>query len=378
MKFYTSRWGRAVALVAVAAAVSACEVSRDGPTMNEIFAGSVLRSGDAHVIAVTRQVAQAANRPIALGFSHNLRSGALLNDDVIRPGDVIRLNVFENVPEGLLAGEATNNAIIEELQVDSSGFIFVPYAGRVRAAGNTPDALRRILTQSLDEQTPEPQVIVSREAGDGATVSVAGGLNAQGVYPITRATSRLSAMIAQAGGINIPLETAQVLVTRGNRQDRAWLQDIYANPSLDIALRPGDRILVKEDRRAFSVLGATGTSNRMFFDTQTISAIDALAMVGGLDPLRANPQGVFIFRDEVPEVAAAILGHQQFVGDQRFVYVLDLTAPTGMFEARDFKIRDGDTIFVTEASSVLWARQISALTGSLTAASAARAAAGAD
>lgn len=54
--------------------------------------------------------------------------------------------------------------------------------------------------------------------------------------------------------------------------------------------------------------------------------------------------------------------------DARFVYVLDLTAPTGMFNARDFKIRDGDTIFVTEASSVLWARQISALTGSLTAA----------
>jgi polysaccharide export outer membrane protein len=114
----------------------------------------------------------------------------------------------------------------------------------------------------------------------------------------------------------------------------------------------------------------------MTFDTQTISAIEALAMAGGLDPLRADPKGVFIFRDELPEVASAILGGTPVVGDQRFVYVLDLTRPMGMFEARDFKIRDGDTIFVTEASSVLWARQIAALTGSLATATAVRAAAG--
>jgi polysaccharide biosynthesis/export protein len=110
----------------------------------------------------------------------------------------------------------------------------------------------------------------------------------------------------------------------------------------------------------------------MTFDTQTISAIDALAMAGGLDPLRADPKGVFIFRDEIPEVASAILGGMQVVGDQRFVYILDLTQPMGMFNARDFKIRDGDTIFVTEAASVLWSRQIAAITGSLTSVTEAR------
>lgn len=366
------QWGRKLALFAAVLAVASCTVSRDGPTKNEIFEGSVMRSGDAHVIMVNKRVAQAASRPDALGFSHALRQGAIMSNDTIRPGDIIALNVYENVPEGLLAPTETNNAVITEIQVDDSGFIFVPYAGRVRAAGNSPEALRRILTQSLDEQTPDPQVLVVRTQGDGATVSVAGGVNAQGVYPVTRATNRLSSMIATAGGLNIPLETAQVLVTRGNRQDSAWLQDIYSDPSLDIAMRPGDRILVRPDQRSFSVLGATGNTNRMTFDTRQIAAIDAIAMVGGLDPLRADPTGVFIFRDERPEVATEILGIGQFVTDVRFVYVLDLTAPTGMFNARDFKIRDGDTIFVTEASSVLWARQISALTGTLTAAQAVR------
>ena len=372
MSVTTKTLGRIAALLACVAMAS-CGVPSAGPTANEIFRGSVMRDGDAHIIAVTKRVSQIANRPETLGFSHALRSGAILGGDTIRPGDVITLNVFENVPEGLLAPAATNNAIIETLQVDDAGFIFVPYAGRIRAAGQTPDALRRVLTRALDEQTPDPQVLVARSQGDGSTVSVTGGVTAQGVYPITRASNRLSSVIASAGGISIPLETAQVLVTRGNRQDSAWLQDIFSDPSLDIAMRGGDRVLVKQDQRSFAVLGATGTTNRVAFDTQQISAIEALASVGGLDPLRADPKGVFIFRDERPEIATDILGFGQFVTDARFVYVLDLTAPTGMFNARDFKIRDGDTIFVTEASSVLWARQIASLTGSITAAGSIRA-----
>ena len=43
--------------------------------------------------------------------------------------------------------------------------------------------------------------------------------------------------------------------------------------------------------------------------------------------------------------------------------VLDLTEPNGLFEARDFAIRDGDTIYVTEAPYVQWRKILSALTG---------------
>jgi len=39
-----------------------------------------------------------------------------------------------------------------------------------------------------------------------------------------------------------------------------------------------------------------------------------------------------------------------------------------MFLARDFMIRDNDTVYVTEAPYVQWNKAISALTGSLTSA----------
>jgi polysaccharide export outer membrane protein len=87
--------------------------------------------------------------------------------------------------------------------------------------------------------------------------------------------------------------------------------------------------------------------------------------VGGLDPTRADPTGVFVFRNETEEVSRRLLGRNDLVGDQRMVYVIDLTAPTGMFQARDFQIRDGDTLYVTEASAVQWNRQIATISGTL-------------
>ncbi|HSF64497.1 MAG TPA: polysaccharide export protein, partial [Paracoccaceae bacterium] len=215
----------------------------------------------------------------------------------------------------------------------------------------------------LDTQTPEPQVTVQRVAGDGSTVTVSGSVGGQGVYPIERPTRTLSAMLARAGGVAIEPSTAIVRVNRGTHTGQIWLEDLYANPSLDIALRPGDRIIVERDTRAFVALGATGAQTRVPFETQTLSAIEAIAQVGGLNTALADPTGVFVFRNEPAEVANAVLGRDDLQGDQRFVYVLDLTQPTGMFEARDFLVRDGDTVYVTEAPFVQWQKTLSAITG---------------
>ena len=58
-----------------------------------------------------------------------------------------------------------------------------------------------------------------------------------------------------------------------------------------------------------------------------------------------------------------MLGRNDFQGAQRMVYVLDLTKPNGMFMARDFVVRDGDTLYVTEAPFTQWSKVISAITG---------------
>jgi len=361
-----SRRARCIALLLIATMVASCGVlPRIGPNKREIYAGSVQRQGDAFVVEVNDRVTRATAVQPALGFTEEFRNAGVLRSDTIRPGDILGLTIWENVDDGLLAGEAVNQTVLEEVQVDGAGFIFVPYAGRIRAAGNTPDAIRRIITRKLDQQTPDPQVEVRRLAGDGATVSVVGSVGGQGVYPIERPTRTLTGLLAQAGGVTITPEVAQITVIRGDQRSKVWFQDLYNHPEFDIALRAGDRILVEEDTRAFTALGATGGQARLPFESPTLSAVEAIAQVGGLRGDAADPKGVFILRNEPADIANQVLGRDDLIGAQRMVYVLDLTKPNGMFMARDFAVRDGDTLYVTEAPFAQWSKVISALTGTL-------------
>ena len=361
---------RATALCVITTMLTGCALPRTGPTKNEIFDGSVMENGNAYVVTVDDRVADVTKASPSLGFEAGLVNAAALGSDTIRPGDTLGLVIWENVEDGLIASASTGGAPLEEIQVDGAGFIFVPYAGRIRAAGNTPEAVRRIITEKLEAQTPDPQVLVRRLAGDGATVSLIGGVGAQGVYPIERPTRTLTAMLAKAGGITLPPEITQITLIRGTHKGTIWLQDLYTDPSLDIALRAGDRILVEEDTRSYTALGATGAQVKVPFDTQTITAIEALANVGGLSPVAGDPTGIFVFRDESATVANSVLGRADLVDHQRMVYVLDLTSPVGVFVARDFQIRDGDTVYVTEAPYTQFSKVLQAIVQPLQTASA--------
>lgn len=364
MKIQSNWWARTALLCAVAALTVSCGLPRSGPSKREIYAGSVQRDGDAFIVVVDDRVARATAVSPDLGFTDEFLKASVIGSDVIRPGDTLGLSIWENVDDGLLSNAGQNSTNLQEVQVDGAGFIFVPYAGRIKAAGNTPNAIRRIITDKLDDQTPDPQVEVRRLAGDGATVSIIGA-SGQGVYPIERPTRTLSTMLAAAGGLAIKPEIAQITIIRGNRRNKVWFQDLYTHPELDIALRGGDRILVEEDTRAYTALGATGSQNRVPFDSQTLSAIEAIAQVGGLSTSAADPKGVFVFRNEPEAIARQVVNRNDITGTQRVAYVLDLTRPNGMFLARDFVIRDGDTVYVTEAPFVTWNKTISALTGTL-------------
>lgn len=362
----TSRGGRVLCLLTALSVLSSCGLPKVGPSMRQIFSGSVQREGDAFIVEVNDRVTRATAVVPELGFSHAFISAGQVGSDTISPGDTLGISVWENVDQPLLGASGAPFATLEEIQVDGSGFIFIPYAGRIRAAGNSPEAIRRIITERLAMQTPGPQVQVRRLAGDGSTVTLLGAVGGQGVYPIERPTRTLTAMLARAGGVSIAPEIAQVTVTRGGQQGKIWFEDIYDNPQFDIALRAGDRILVEEDTRSFTALGATGGQSQVRFESKDLSALEAIAQVGGLNAAAADPKGVFIFRNEPAEIANHVLNRNDLIGAQRMVYVVDLTRPNGIFVARDFVIRDGDTLYVTEAPFTQWNKTISSLTGSAT------------
>ena len=363
--FNSRRLQNLVLQILVLGLLAACGLPRVGPSKSEIYSGSVQKEGDAFILTVNDYVARATAVVPALGFSQKFRNASLAGSDTIRAGDTLGLSIWENVDDSLLAGKGLNATTLEGVQVDGEGYIFVPYAGRIKAAGNSPEAIRQIIANRLKEQTPDPQVQVRRFAGDGSSVSIVGAVGGQGIYVIERPTRTLGAMLAKAGGVTIEPEVAQITVIRNKRREKVWFQDLYDHPDMDIALRGGDRILVETDTRAFTSLGATGKQGRVSFPTQTISAIEALALVGGLSATAADPKGIFVFRNEDENIANQVMGRKDLKGAQRMVYVLDLTKPNGMFTARDFVIRDQDTVYVTEAPFTQWNKVIAATTGSL-------------
>ncbi len=358
-----------VALLASVAMLAACGLPRSGPTKREILAGSVDKKGDAYIVNVTPAVSRATAVQPTFGFSAAFQNAGLMGSDTLASGDLLSISVYENVKDDPLLGNTGQRvSALTDVQIDGQGFIFIPYAGRIKAAGQTPEGLRQAITRQLEDQTPDPQVSVGRVAGDGATVSISGQAG-NGVFPIEAPTRTLATMLAKAGGVSIDPDVAIIRVTRAGHTGKVWLKDLYENPALDIALRPGDKIVVEEDSRSFIALGATGGQSLVPFESETLSALEAIATVGGLSTSQADPTGVFVLRDEDEAVANAVLGRKDLVGEQRMIYVLDLTDPTGLFEARDFQIRDGDTLYVTEAPFVQWQKTLGAITGTTGAAS---------
>ena len=199
-----------------------------------------------------------------------------------------------------------------------------------------------------------------RVAGDGSTVSVMGGVKAPGVYPIQAPTLRLSSMLAPAGGVDVVPDVAQIKVERA-RPDRAASGSRTSTTTRAWTWRcaPGDRIIVEEDRRSFTALGATTAPGaRAVQHAATCRRSRRSPPPAASTARAANPTGVFVFRDEPADVANRVLGRTDLVGQQRMAYLLDFTRPEGLFAAGDFVIRDDDTIYVTEAALGSWTRII--------------------
>jgi polysaccharide export outer membrane protein len=132
------------------------------------------------------------------------------------------------------------------------------------------------------------------------------------------------------------------------------LEDIYADPALDIALRPDDVVVLNPIRERFLAIGASSAQAEVPFPTRDLTLLSAIGAVAGLRDFDADPQGVFVLRFEDPAYAEQLLdappppGLPQ--GDGRpVIYRANLTTPEGLFAARTFMMRDGDAIVASNA-----------------------------
>ncbi|MEM7507449.1 MAG: polysaccharide biosynthesis/export family protein [Pseudomonadota bacterium] len=353
---------RGLAGLGLALIIAGCGLPRSGPDKDEVQAIPAEEAGlDFQVIPVTADVARITRIDERSGFEISLVNTSKEPTQLIAKGDVMSITVWENIDEGLLNPQGIGASQLPNSIVDDAGFVFVPYVGLVKAAGRSLNGLREAIQDSLAQKTLNPQVDIFPVEKGGRLISVQGNVNTPGLYPIEKPTRTLLPMIARAGGVSEDPEVTRIKVRRGRIVGEISLQDLYDDPGNDIPIRSGDAVIAERDRRIFTALGAVAGPQTVPFPTRDVSVVRALGIVGGLLDNRADPTGVFIFREEPPEIANRLMPGADLTGPAKVAYIFDLTQPGAVFLARDFMMRSDDTLYVTTAPFVRWLKILQAI-----------------
>lgn len=101
------------------------------------------------------------------------------------------------------------------LPVRPDGFISLPFAIEVEAAGRTPEALRRELTIRFDAVLNSPQIAVIVRSFSAYKIHVGGQVERPGVFPLTGKITVLDSVF-EAGGYLPRARLNEVLIIRKN------------------------------------------------------------------------------------------------------------------------------------------------------------------
>lgn len=164
-----------------------------------------------------------------------LATGALAQDPALEyrlgAGDGIRISVFQN-PNLTL-----------ETRVSEDGTINYPLVGSVKLGGLTIASAERTIAQALERGKfiMAPQVNIFPVAIRSSQVSVLGLVNRPGRFPMETFNTRVSAMLAIAGGISPG--GGEIAVLTGERNGKPFRKEIDI-PSLILDSNRADDVTV--------------------------------------------------------------------------------------------------------------------------------------
>ena len=274
-------------------------------------------------------------------------------------GDSLVVSIWEAAGGGLFGTSPTDhvsagsrNVTIPEQMVGQDGGVSVPFAGRVTAAGRLPVEVQKAVEQRLAEKAIEPQAIVTVTRSVTNSATVTGEVIAGARVPLSLKGDRLLDLIAAAGGAKTPVYETFVRLSRDGVTATIPMEMLVSDPAENIYAYPGDVLTLVRLPQSFTVFGATGANAQVNFTAERMTLVEALAKAGGLQDLRADPAGVFLFRYEPPPIVKT-LGRPQLgtgpEGSSPMVYRLDLSDAKSYFLAQRFPIHDKDIIYVANA-----------------------------
>lgn len=290
--------------------------------------------------------------------------------EVVGIGDTLTVSIVEAPPAALfgtapvmLGVQATvqGTETLPETLVGSSGQIFIPFAGQVRAAGRTNSQIEADIMRKLAGKAHLPQVSVRLSRNAAANVTVIGEVKEATRMPLTPKGERLLDALASAGGTTEPVGKMTIQVTRGDRVAAMPLEAVIRNPRDNIRLAADDVVTAIFQPYSFTVLGAASKSGEVQFEATGISLAQALGRVGGLQDQRADPKGVFLFRWEDARDLLKVVpsATRSAEGKVPVIYRINMKDPATYFLAQNFPIEDKDIIYVSNSSLADFQRFVS-------------------
>jgi polysaccharide export outer membrane protein len=269
------------------------------------------------------------------------------------------VSIWEAAGGGLFSSSPTDHVsagsrsvTIPEQMVGRDGAITVPFAGQIHVAGRLPLEVQRAIEKRLAEKAIEPQAIVTITRSVSNTATVTGEVVNGARVPLSLKGDRLLDLVAAAGGARAPVYETFVRLSRDGLTATIPMETLVADPAENIYAQAGDVLTLVRLPQSFTAFGATGSNSQVPFSSEKMTLVEALAKVGGLQDMRSDPAGVFLFRYEPPEMVK-LLGRPQIPtgpgGDSPIVYRLDLRDAKSYFLAQRFAMQDKDIIYVANA-----------------------------
>jgi polysaccharide export outer membrane protein len=276
-------------------------------------------------------------------------------------GDVISITIFEAAAGGLFipieAGVRPGNFVtLPNQAIDNSGYISVPYAGLIKAAGRDNVQIQNDIIEKIKNRAIEPQVVVTEATQNTSLVSVFGEVGTPIRYPAAGlgANDRITDAITRAGGIKNQGYQTWVMLERDGKRGTVPFANLVYEPANNIFVQPGDRIYVYQEDQKFTAFGATGQQGEFTFAAWRINLTSAVGKAGGLIDGQADPGSVYLYRNE-PRHLAELLGVDvtPFPGELvPVIFSVNFRDPTGYFLSTKFQMRNGDVLFVANAEAV--------------------------
>ena len=294
----------------IAATLSSCAASRQD-AVDQVEAEILQNEVAEFNQDIALLAAQAASRP---------------GDYLVGPEDLIEVTLYDIQD---LQGEPR----VVQARVSNTGYITLPYIGKVRSDGMTPLELEESLRRHYLAYIHEPQISVFIKEYRSYRVSVVGYVEAPGMLELKGRKTLLEA-IGLAGGLNEEAGRTVRLTRQAEGQVQSVLVDLDrlaadGDIRLNVPLLPGDVINVPR-AGIFYVEGVVRKPGAYpLLDETTVT--QALATAGGIDTAVARTGATTLYRKDD-------------TGD-RYAVAIDLAAIRSGTN-KDFFVQPDDVIVV--------------------------------